>query len=171
MNKLLFIGQAPSRETDGQPPFVGRCGKFLAEDLLGMKQEDMLLQFEFVNVLERWPGKGLNGDLFPLAKAKVGARRLVEHMRNRTVVLLGHNVARAFGCEKFQYFRWYDVRHPDNNNVVIAKRCAIVPHPSGVNRLWNLKNNRLVARKFLMEAAAQNLPTTTPDNPTVPEIE
>ena len=154
MSRLLFIGQAPSRETDGQPPFVGKCGKFLAEELLGMPQAEMLEKFDFYNVLERWPGKGINGDLFPLTKAKVGARGLVEKMAGRTVILLGNNVARAFGVQAFQYFRWYDVRHPDSPAVVIAKRCAIVPHPSGRNRIFNLQSNRLVARKFLMDAMA-----------------
>ncbi len=154
MSRILFIGQAPSRETDGQPPFVGKCGKFLAEDLMGMPQADMLRDHDFFNVLERWPGKGINGDLFPLTKARVGARGLIEKMEDRTVILLGHNVARAFGVDKFQYWRWYEVRHPDLVEVVVTKRCAIVPHPSGVNRIWNLQANRQVARKFLMEAMA-----------------
>lgn len=164
MSRIYFIGQAPSRETDGQPPFVGKCGKFLAEQLMGLTQEEMLAQHDFVNVLDRWPGKGINGDLFPLAKARVAARGLAEDMRNRVVIMLGHNVARAFGCDKFQYFRWYEVRHPDNTNVIIAKRCAIIPHPSGVNRLWNLQNNRIIARKFLMSAILIEEPKIFPES-------
>jgi len=162
MSRIYFVGQAPSRETDGQPPFVGKAGKFLAEELMGITQEQMLRDHDFVNVLDRWPGKGINGDLFPLAKARIAARGLTENLRDRVVILLGNNVARAFGCDKFEYFRWYEVRHPDNNNVVIAKRCAIIPHPSGVNRLWNLKNNRIVARKFLMSAVIMASQNTLP---------
>ncbi len=154
MAKLLFIGQAPSRESDGNPPFTGRCGKFQAEELLGTTQEQMLLDFEFVNVLERWPGKSFNGDLFPISIAKEAAKKLLEKMVGRTVILLGHGVARAFGVEKFAYFQWYELRAPADPRIVICRRIAIIPHPSQKSRIWNIAKNREIARKFLLSAKA-----------------
>src|ERR1700677_4915311 len=99
--RLLFIGQAPSRETDGLPPFVGKCGKFLAE-LMDMDQASMLAAHDFKNVLDHWPGKGIGGDLFPMKEARVAAKLLLEDCRGRAVVLLGNNVARAFEMKAFR---------------------------------------------------------------------
>lgn len=154
--KILFIGQAPSRESDGQPPFTGKCGKFLAEELLGVTQEQMLLDHDFINVLERWPGKSpLGGDLFPMKDAMAAARGLLDKLVGRTVILLGNGVARAFGVRQFKYFNIYEMRHPENPNVVIANFCAIVPHPSGKNRIFNVRANRDAASKFLRTLAAK----------------
>lgn len=152
MTRLLMIGQAPSRETDGLPPFVGRCGKFLAEQLLGTTQELMLQNHDFVNVLDRWPGAGIGGDKFPIPEAKVAAQKLLSQMSGRVVVLLGHNVARAFGVQKFNYMQWYEVRNPENLSIVMCNRAGIIPHVSGRVRAWNLAKNREAAAKFLREA-------------------
>ena len=151
--RILFVGQAPSRETDGLPPFVGKCGTFLAE-LLGTTQEQMLFDHDFVNVLDRWPGRGPGGDKFPMLEAKVAAKKKIPQLRGRTVVLLGANVARAFGGPKFQYLGWYQLRNPDNLSDIICQ-ATIVPHPSGVNRHWNNHDNRLIAAKFLRTLASR----------------
>ncbi len=153
--KILFVGQAPSRESDGNPPFTGRCGKFLAEELLGISQSEMLIQHDFVNVLERWPGKSAVGDLFPLGPAREAARGLLEKMVGRTTVLVGNNVARAFGVTSFKYLQIYEMRHPDNPNVVICNFVAIIPHVSGIVRHWNIRGNREAAAKFLRALAAR----------------
>ena len=150
--RITFVGQAPSRETDGKPPFTGKCGRFLAE-LLGTTQEQMLLDHDFLNVLDRWPGAGIKGDKFPIPEAKIAAKRKLEQLRGRTVVLLGHAVARAFGCEKFQYFQWYEIRNPENFEDVVVPLLTVVPHPSQVNRWWNREESRLVAEKFLRTLA------------------
>ena len=110
--RITFVGQAPSRETDGKPPFTGKCGRFLAE-LLGTTQEQMLKDFDFLNVLDHWPGASFKGDKFPFSEAKIAAKNKLELLRGRVVVLLGHNVARAFGCRTFAYFSWYEIRNPE----------------------------------------------------------
>ena len=86
--RIQFVGQAPSRETDGKPPFTGKCGQFLAE-LLGTTQEQMLLDHDFLNVLDHWPGAGIKGDKFPIPEAKVAARRKLEQLRGRVVSCSG----------------------------------------------------------------------------------
>ena len=149
--RLLFVGQAPSRESDGHPPFTGRCGKFLAE-LLGTTQEQMLLDHDFINVLDRFPGKGPGGDKFPMIEAKAQASRKLDQLRGRRVVMLGHNVSRAFGGERFTYLSTYDVRNPENfaDRVCLA---TVVPHPSGRNRFFNREENRMIVAKLLREMA------------------
>lgn len=149
--RLLFIGQAPSRETEGKPPFTGKCGKFLAEDLMGLSQEQMLRDHDFLNVFDHWPGKGIGGDKFPMAEAKIRAKKMLDQLKDRTVVLLGANVARAFGAIRFKYLGVYELRHPDRPSEVISRALTVVPHPSGVNRHWNNPKNREVAKSFLMQ--------------------
>lgn len=151
--RIAFVGQAPSRETDGKPPFTGKCGRFLAE-LLGTTQEQMLLDHDFLNVLDRWPGASIKGDKFPIPEAKIAAKRKLEQLRGRVVVLLGHNVARAFECKTFRYFEWYEIRNPENYADVVVPLLTVVPHPSQVNRWWNREESRMVAEKFLRTLAS-----------------
>lgn len=152
--KILFIGQAPSRDSDPLRPFSGRCGKFLAE-LLDTTQEDMLEQHDFLNVLDEWPGKGVGGDRFPILVAMAAARRKVPQLRGRTVVLLGANVARAFGAKNFQYLQFYRLLNPENYADVLSQKMCVVPHPSGINRWYNRRENRDIVSKFLRELATQ----------------
>lgn len=153
------MGQAPSRETDGLPPFVGKCGEFLSK-LMGSTHEQMLLDHEFYNVFDRWPGKGLGGDLFPIPEARRAAKKLVEKLRGRTVVLLGANVARAFNCKKFEYFCWYSYRDPANVAKVVIPHLTVVPHPSQRNRIWNSVEARSAASRFLVELVEKEDPQT-----------
>jgi uracil-DNA glycosylase len=151
--RLTLIGQAPSRETDGKPPFTGRCGAFLA-GLMGTTQERMLEDHEFLNVLDRFPGKGINGDLFPRDKAEIAARGILPSLRGKVVILLGSNVARAFGAKSFTYYEKYEIRDPANRSEIIVPLMVVVPHPSGVVRHWNIPQNREIARKFFAEILA-----------------
>ena len=144
--RILFIGQAPSRDTDGKPPFTGRCGAFLAEKLLNMSQGEMLKCHDFKNVLSRWPGKGAGGDKFPMAEARIAAEALIPLMKDRTVVLLGYNVARAFNIQAFTYLQCYVFRH---RGVEVTQDMYVIPHPSGINRHWNDRTNIDEARKLL----------------------
>lgn len=150
-HKYIFIGQAPSRETDGKPPFVGKCGAFLA-GLMGLSQDEMLSQHEFINLLPRWPGKGVNGDLFPIIQARAAAKKLLPSLFGRRVILLGSNVARAFGATSFQYYAGpYEVHDLEDSNKITIPWLVVIPHPSGVNRHWNNPTSRDVARKFFVE--------------------
>lgn len=115
---------------------------------MGLTQEEMLAQHDFVNVLDRWPGKGINGDKFPISEAKPRAAALVPMMANRFVILLGSNVVRAFGIPKFKYYDWHTVQDSKNSNIIITRKCSILPHPSGVNRIWNNPDEVLKAKKF-----------------------
>jgi uracil-DNA glycosylase len=145
--KYLFIGQAPSRETEGKPPFTGKCGSFLA-GLMGLTQEEMLATHDFLNVLDHYPGKGVGGDKFPMVEATVKARKMLPTLRGRSIILLGANVARAFGAKQFSYLTQYEIRNPENLADIIVPWMVVIPHPSGINRHWNKPANRDVVRKF-----------------------
>lgn len=150
--KLLFIGQAPSKETEGKPPFVGRAGALLAS-LMDTTQEKMLEENDFINVLNFWPGKGIGGDKFPMDQATEAAKKIVPQLRGRIVILLGSNVARAFGVKSFKYAEYYEIRNPDRPSEILVPTIAVIPHPSGVNRYYNNPNNRFFIAGFLKGAA------------------
>ena len=143
MGKMIFVGQAPSCETDERPAFTGRCGRFLAE-MLGLPQEEMLRRFLFINLLPRFPGKAKGGDAFPMDQARVYAEALASFFsRKNSVVLLGRNVAKAFNLGSLDLLSWH---HPVQTH---GARTAMVPHPSGINRWYNDEANREKATWFL----------------------
>lgn len=145
----LLIGQAPGPRSDPGEPLSGRCGARLAE-LAGLQPERFLRDFRRVNLIERFPGKSAKGDLFPLDLARKGAVQilLTGAFQSTKVVLLGDNVARAFGFKPGSYplLRFLPTG---------ATRLGIAfcPHPSGVNRWWNEKKNLRAAAKFWRELA------------------
>jgi len=65
-------------------------------------------------------------------------------LRNRRVLFVGRNVARAFGCNDLDWLQWVD----DDT----AEQVAVIPHPSGIVTWWNDKGNRDSAGRFLSEA-------------------
>lgn len=151
--RLLIIGQAPSRETEGKPAFTGKCGRFLAE-LLGTTQQQMLEVHDFLNILEHYPGKVIGGDRFPLIEARSRAWEILPRLWGRTTVLLGRNVASAFQLHGYEYARIYAFSELQRGLHGVQGLVAIVPHPSGVNRFYNLEGNRVKVSKFLKELAA-----------------
>lgn len=88
-----------------------------------------------------------------LKKAREAAQRIVLEAQPKTIVLLGKKVCDAFNCP-FQPFtlsasgRGYPR--------------VVLPHPSGINRMWNEPGAYARARKILREAGV--LPVdATPD--------
>lgn len=139
MSRPLLVGQAPSRDTDGGLPFSGRSGRRLAA-LAGFPHADLGARFELANVLDRWPGKAARGDRFPAREARAAAARLP--LAGRRVVFVGAGVAAAFGARPPAPLAWFD--HA-------GARCALLPHPSGVNRWWNDPAHAAAAAAFLRD--------------------
>jgi uracil-DNA glycosylase len=149
-NRVMFVGQAPSKSTQKQQvPFSGRSGVRLAA-LLGTTLAELHEKYRFVNILDRWPGGADSshprGDRFPMCQARRQARKLMPSLVGSTVVLCGKNVRDAFGftedffevgacfCGKSSAFCY-----------------ATIPHPSGVNHWWNAPENVERAGEFLRE--------------------
>lgn len=145
----LLIGQAPGRRTDPEEPLSGRCGARLA-DLCGVELPEFMERFERVNLLDRFPGKAGKGDKFPIDKARKAAIDvlLFNPVRDRRVVMLGGNVAKAFGFPASEPMFWSRVDGA-------AFWVAFFPHPSGVNRWFNEPSNVSKARRFWTALASR----------------
>lgn len=129
----LLIGQSPS--ANGSPHAFKGDGSS-ARRLREMLGADVLKRFDAINLLSRYPGT-----VFPVALARASADDMLHGMRSRPFALLaGRLVAESFGVGGVEYFSWSMVR-----GVV---RCAVIPHPSGLNRWWNDAANVDRARAF-----------------------
>lgn len=144
MAKIVLVGQAPSRETDGRAPFSGRSGKRLSF-LLGIEPERLAEVVELRNLFDRWPGKKGKGDRFMLNDARELARAMSFDGAD-VVVLVGRNVAAAFGLHYMGYFEPASLLYGDEDRGLLA---YVIPHPSGINRWWNVARNAVAATAFL----------------------
>ena len=105
--------------------------------MMGLTQEEMLGSHDFLNVFSRYQGKGAGGDRFPFPEAARLATAMCPLLQDRRVILLGANVARAFGAKLFRYLEVYELRDPQNVRRIVTPFLSVIPHPSGVNRLYN----------------------------------
>jgi len=106
--------------------------------LCGISIPEYLNTFERINLLRDWPGKQGKGDAFFLDEAKKVADRI--QLKGRMVVLLGKNVAKAFGVSQLPWMTWAELRDG---------RVAVLPHPSGLNLWYNVLENSKRAQKFM----------------------
>lgn len=152
--KPLLIGQAPGPNTDPEQPLSGRCGARLAE-MCGVDLPTFLRTFERVNLVRKHPGKAGKGDAFPMdAARKTAIDLLLFGKLNRTVVVLGGKVAKAFGFPStgLEFFRWNQI---DGSPLI---RLAFAPHPSGISLWWNDPKNAAAARRFWRRLATEAAP-------------
>jgi len=136
VTRPLIIGEAPNRGGDPRHPIEGRIGRRLAA-LSGLSFEAFKDRCARVNLLPAWAGRAGKGSAFSVVVARYRAQSLRRRfVAGRTVILLGHRVARAFGISA-AYFSEVHVE---------AARVVVVPHPSGVNRWYNeVRNARKMA--------------------------
>jgi hypothetical protein len=134
---VYLVGQAPSRTSDPSRPLAGRPCAFLGS-LVGLDADAFRRRFRCLNLLQAFPGKAGKGDAFPIAPARSAAAQV----RGRRLLLLGRNVARAFGHADAPLLRW------ERRG---GRLVAVLPHPSGINVWWNEPRNRRAARRFLRE--------------------
>lgn len=98
--------------------------------LTGLTLPQYARRFERQNLLSAFPGSApIKGDLFPSAKARVAAERVVPSLVGRTVILVGRAVSQAFGLAELGFYEWADDPR--------GFRVAVIPHPSGINFHWN----------------------------------
>lgn len=122
----LLVGERPApTDSPGVPSrmaLTGRPARVLL-GTMGVEGGDygqlLLDRFETVN-------------LFPEYEPswdRVAARVRAADLRLPEVtVLLGRRVAEAFGLGRFSYFHWTEIR---------GSKVTLLPHPSGLNRLYN----------------------------------
>ena len=119
--------------TEAEPfPFDprARSGKRLAR-LIGKPAHDVT---EVVNLFDH-PVDRWSAPVARVAAAAVLARSTADR-----IVLCGRRVAAAFGADDTVLFVW---RERD------GRQLAVIPHPSGRNRLWNNPRVSEAAAEFL----------------------
>ena len=139
--KPLLVGQAPGPNTDPTRPLYPNpshlSGGRLAE-IMGLDPREYLRRFDRINLLYRHPGRwpGKNDDKWPEKLARVAAEAVRPLVRDRDVILVGRNVARAFGLAETPFH----ARLPDAT--------VVIPHPAGRNHWYNDPVNRKEAHEF-----------------------
>lgn len=148
--KLLLIGQAPSKFGDPRLPLTGRAGRKIAK-LAGVSTFRYLRRTDRLNLLGRWTGKRGKGDNFPAAEATAKAIKASPLLKGRWVIFVGRAVADAFRVSLERYCTWVWDSELD---------CmfAILPHPSGIVRWWNDRENTELASAFLRGAFKKRRP-------------
>lgn len=138
---IYFVGQAPSRKSKNNRGWApGGASDALAR-MAGISYEDLTKKAEFLNLLPEWPGKSAAGDLFDLKKARLEADKIRQGLGTGDfVVFLGKSVAKAFGFKKPTYFV---------ETTELGVTTVTMPHPSGINRWYNSKENRSCAQEFI----------------------
>ena len=140
-SKILLVGQAPARESDGKP-LEGRIGERIAS-LAGITVEQYLYRTDRMNVLNQYPGRSKGkGDAFPMKEAKLAVSKKAHVFSGRLVVFLGKSTAWVFGASASQYLTW-------RYSSALCCWFAVLPHPSGIVRWWNSKDNKRQPADFL----------------------
>lgn len=143
MRKPLFVGQSPAQDGDPWRPMTGRFMNFVLA-LTGWDQYSYRTRFDFVNLVDRFPGKSGKGDAFPMDEARWKANLLAWHgdLDGRLIVCWGRSVARALQVNyavEFCYLNYSPGGRPYH----------LMPHPSGINQWWNDSSNRRLAADTL----------------------
>lgn len=156
MDKVLLVGEANPYGADPAfalyPAPVGCSGYRLAVNILGLSRAEYLARFDRVNVLD--------GPRWSAPRARQAARIILATREPKRVVLLGQKVADAFEVRapRFSVVRQAGVRY------------AIIPHPSGLCRVWNEAHAvpRARAAVALLEAtdSGRNVMVLRVDGPT-----
>jgi uracil-DNA glycosylase len=147
--RVAIVGEAPSRETRGLPPFSGRSGSRLAR-LAELDPGALGDHFLLVNLLSGWPGQCGKGSAFPVRRAARAADRVLPMIMAEgvaLVVLAGRRVQAALGLGgPGRPFLEWDHFAPWSQ---AGFSHAVLPHPSGVNHWWNDPANEALAGRFL----------------------
>ena len=123
------------------------------QTLMGLTRYEYLTTFERVNLLPYFPGQRKRDDKFPMTPAKLAARVIRPLLVEREVILVGRNVANAFGFGDWDWHEWHDwkVCHSDMRVHRGAARIVVIPHPSGRNHWYNNPENTVGATSFWAE--------------------
>jgi hypothetical protein len=153
--KPLLVGEAPGPQGTPDYPLEGRpagrlleCMGWTPSELEGTEVGARLREmFEVRNLLDRpmQRREAMKGTDWPAEEAAEAARALAILVeREQQVVLLGKRVAAAFGLPGVGYWK--------TALVDALPPMTVIPHPSGIVRLWNDPVNRVRAGYVLWQA-------------------
>lgn len=152
----LIIGEAPGpngdpeRVLDGAP--AARLLGYMGFSDVPWPEAAAKLgeHFELRNLLDR-PMRRIDGSKgceWPIEEAEEAGSRITHAMdKDARVVLLGRRVAGAFGWKKPEFWGW----HP-GLKFASGGRWAMIPHPSGIVRLYNEPENRVRTGMVMWQA-------------------
>jgi hypothetical protein len=159
----VLLGEAPSKSGDrywefplsgavaqslcamaGIPPMAGgsRYGRWTWA---------LYERFDCVNLIERWPGAQGQGSAFPLDVACEALVERTPEIDGKVVVMLGARLPKVI-CPQlspFYFYDWHNVTLPRSGACTTI--CSI-PHPSGLNRMYNGPVERKRAGVILQQA-------------------
>jgi uracil-DNA glycosylase len=168
----VLMGEAPSKSGDRYHmfPLSGRVAETLCamagippmagESRYGQWTWALYDRFECMNLIERWPGAQGSGSAFPMEAARAALVERLPEIEGRVVVLLGARLPKLLMPKDTTetFYRWEvatsEARASDGEVVYVAKpttMCAI-PHPSGLNRMYNAVVERERAGAILRQA-------------------
>lgn len=117
-------------------PYPERASGGRLAEILGMTASEYLGAFHRVNLCRvSWR----------VAEAREAARAMLEASGGRDLVLLGTKVSRAFGFRSFSPFSTTTISRDGGAPVQLV----VLPHPSGLNRMWNDPGARDRARAMV----------------------
>lgn len=142
MSKMVFIGQQPNSHDDEGNPIPIRpnsTGRRLVQ-MMGITDEAFEKHFIRLNVSPFHDPEG-----FDSSHWRLNADNMLPLLEGKRVVLLGPAVADAFGFERssYDYASWFD--HPEGWHSLFS----VIPHPSGLNRVYNNPEVNEMVRSFL----------------------
>lgn len=146
INRPLLIGQAPGPNTDPREPLPplprSGAGGRLAE-LAGLSAQDYLRLFDRTNLLHTFPGRWKRDDKWPRRDAEIAAAAMKPLLGGRSVILVGRNVAEAFGypAQHLDFHQWF-------SDGSWGFEVAVVPHTSGRNHWYRKPGHEDQARAF-----------------------
>lgn len=129
----LLIGECPGANTSPKLPMFPWPASSSGGRLLKMSNVPVN---EYLGRLERRNLIHTHHPVWPVHDARRIAREIVQEIAGRglRVVLLGKKVGEAFGAPQF----WAMAQLGDTH-------FTCIPHPSGLSRVYNDKNNRVMA--------------------------
>lgn len=160
------MGEAPSKSGDRyhMVPLSGRVAETLCK-LAGVPPQEggtrygqwtwaLYEHFECENLIERYPGAQGKGASFPMEVARPRAVEVVPRLEGRVVVVLGSRLKSLFTLAN-DFGVWHEnvVTYTQHGKVVSARCQAVgIPHPSGLNRMFNDEVERQRCGEVLREA-------------------
>ncbi len=142
-SRLVIIGTWPGASGKSELPLYplppGSTGHRIFE-MTGISNTRAYLSLIFrANLLSYNPGPD-----WPVREASIAADAMLPFLRDRSVVLLGRRVGRAFGIGTIPFLKWHKHR--------VGFTVAILPHPSARNEWYQSEKNSALAQLFFRES-------------------
>jgi len=144
--KPLLIGQAPGPNTDPDMPLApfprSSAGGRLAE-FAELTPMEYLQLFDRTNLLQAFPGRTKRDDKWPAGHASIAAAAMKPLLGGRTLILVGRNVAEAFGypAQHLDFHEWFfDPKW--------QYKVSVVPHTSGRSHWYRRPENMELAKNY-----------------------